>query len=298
MALPRPRLLALGLATLTVASVGAGTAALGDVQSASTAASTTVATPAPTAPVAPPAPAATAVPRPVTMWVRVGAANVWFKTAWVRRVDRPSLGAHPDLRRWVRGQSYAQRLRLGANLMTQALRGEQVVVIGTRGPWDHVRVPLQRGAVYRAGIVGWIAKAQLSPMPVPSAAAPALPRRGSSIVRAARAYVGTTYIFGGMTRVGIDCSGLTFLAAQRVGVLLPRDAADQARVGAAVARRALRPGDLVFFGPGGRGTIHHVGIYVGRGRILHAPHTGSTVRVSRLSSFRYYWGARRIVASG
>jgi cell wall-associated NlpC family hydrolase len=127
---------------------------------------------------------------------------------------------------------------------------------------------------------------------------PQLPHRGSSIISAARAFLGTTYIFGGMTHAGIDCSGLTYLAAQHVGAQLPRDAADQSRVGAGVRRKDLRPGDLVFFGPGSRDTIHHVAIYIGGGRVLHAPHTGSWVRITRLATFHDYWGARRLVPVG
>jgi cell wall-associated NlpC family hydrolase len=292
--------LALGLAAVAVTSIGVGTAAVGDVGGSTPVATT--ASPAPTAPAlaaptASPTTTASPAPKPVTMWVRVAAANVWFKTAWVRRVDRPSLTANPHLARWVRGMSYRQRLGLGRNLMTQALRGEQVSVLTTTGRWAKVRLPQQRGSVYRSGIVGWMPKVQLSAAPVAAAPVQQLPKRGSSLIRAARAYLGSTYIFGGMTRAGIDCSGLTYLAAEHVGIVLPRDAADQALVGKPVRRQALRPGDLVFFGRGSRDSIHHVGIYVGHGRILHAPHTGSSVRISRLSSFRDYWGARRLVPS-
>lgn len=291
--------LAVAAADVTTAATSGGSS----VRTTATAETTDVvatptATPTPTQAVA----TAAAVtpppkPKPVTMWVAVPAANVWDKLRHVRKVDRPSMGAHPDLRRWVAKMSYRQRLALGIRLMTQALRGEKVVVLARHGSWAKVRVVDQRGSVYRNGIIGWVQRAQLSTRPV-HVATHQLPRRGSSIVRAARAYLHTTYIFGGMTKVGIDCSGLTFVAAERVGVLLPRDAADQSRVGRAVRRSALRPGDLVFFGPHGRSSIHHVGIYIGHGRILHAPHTGSSVRVTPLSAFPDYWGARRIVPAG
>jgi gamma-D-glutamyl-L-lysine dipeptidyl-peptidase len=178
------------------------------------------------------------------------------------------------------------------------LHGEQVVLLGTRGPWAHVRVTQQRGNFYRAGIIGWVWRTQLSASPVQAVKPVQLPRRGSSIIRAAAAYWHTTYIFGGMTHVGIDCSGLTYEAAQSVGITLPRDAADQSRVGTAVPRRGLRPGDLVFFGHGARANIHHVAIYIGHGLVLHAPHTGSSVRITRLAKFPDYWGARRLVPSG
>lgn len=299
---PSPRLLALGLALVTVTSVAVGAAASDTAQTQTTATAsttTTAAAPSPTATAPPSVHPAThpPAPKPVPMWVRVRAATVWYRTDWVRRVDRPALSARPDLHAWVRHLNYAQRLGLGRNLMTQALRGEPVSVLGTRGGWAHVLLPRQRGSVYRLGIVGWVPRVQLSRTPVAPAYIQPLPHRGSSLIRAARAYLGTTYVFGGMTRSGIDCSGLTYLAALHVGVVLPRDAADQSRVGTAIARSQLRPGDLVFFGPGGRSSIHHVGIYVGHGRILHAPHTGSSVRVSPLSSFHDYWGARRIVPS-
>lgn len=296
--MPSPRnALLLGFAALAVAGGGL-TAAATTGTTVSTASTTTVTrTPADNV-TASPAATPSASPAPVTLWVRVTAANVWYRTDWIRRVDKPALGYAPDLSRWVHLQNYRQRLVLGNNLMTQALRGEQVVLLASKGPWAQVRLPQQRGNFYRFGVIGWVWRTQLSTAPVQPVPLPQLPRRGSSIIRAAAAYWHVPYIFGGMTRVGIDCSGLTYEAAQRVGLLLPRDAADQSRVGTAVRRSALQPGDLVFFGPGGRSSIHHVGIYIGHGKILHAPHTGSRVRISALSSFSDYWGARRLVPTG
>jgi cell wall-associated NlpC family hydrolase len=288
-------LILLGVASAAVVGAGLTAAATtgATLPLAGSSAPRPAATPAPTA-----TPTAAAAAAPVSLWVRVPAANVWYRTDWVRRVDRPSLGATPHLDRWVSNQSVQQRITLGNNLMTQATAGEQVVLVGTRGPWAQVRLPKQRGNFYRFGIVGWVWRTQLSATPVKIPASAPLPRRGSSLIRAASAYLHTTYIFGGLTRQGIDCSGLTYDAAQRVGVLLPRDAADQSRVGTPVRRKALRPGDLVFFGSGARSNIHHVGIYVGHGRLLHAPHTGSSVRISTLRSFHDYWGARRLVPTG
>ena len=54
----------------------------------------------------------------------------------------------------------------------------------------------------------------------------------------------------------------------------------------------------MFFGRGARANIHHVAIYIGGGRVLHAPHTGSSVRIDPLSHFPDYWGARRLVPAG
>ena len=298
--MPSPRnALLLGFACLAVAGGGLTAAATtGSTVSPVSSTTTPAASVDSTGTMSPPAPAPSASPAPVSLWVRVTAANVWYRTDWVRPVDRPAVSYAPDLTRWVRNQSYRQRLVLGNNLMTQALRGEQVVLLSSNGPWVQVRLPQQRGNFYRFGIIGWVWRTQLSTTPTQPAALPRLPRRGSSLIHAAAAYWHAPYIFGGMTRAGIDCSGLTYEAALRVGVLLPRDAADQSRVGVAVRRSALRAGDLVFFGPGGRSSIHHVGIYIGHGKILHAPHTGSRVRISALSSFPDYWGARRLVPTG
>lgn len=107
-------------------------------------------------------------------------------------------------------------------------------------------------------------------------------------------WLGTPYRLGGTTRRGIDCSALVQrVFAEAFGLELPRTTTQQVREGESVSRDALRPGDLVFFQP--PGYYHHVGIYVGQGRFLHAS-TSRGVKISSLDNRywrHYYWQARR-----
>ena len=103
--------------------------------------------------------------------------------------------------------------------------------------------------------------------------------------RAAMSQLGTPYLWGGESPGGFDCSGLVQWAYAHAGVALPRVAQDQYDAGPAVtAGDALLPGDLVFFGAG-PADVEHVGIYLGDGRLVDAPHTGAEVRVDVLASF-------------
>lgn len=98
---------------------------------------------------------------------------------------------------------------------------------------------------------------------------------------------------GGTSGFGFDCSGLTYLDYRARGRTIPRDADAQAATGAAVSRDALRAGDLVFFAA--RGTVHHVGIYAGGGRMVDSPQTGGVVEVVVVASGGYA-GARRYLS--
>ena len=124
------------------------------------------------------------------------------------------------------------------------------------------------------------------------------PPTGAQLVAQARRFAGLGYLWAGTSGFGVDCSGFTQLVYKAFGVTIPRDASDQATVGARVATRgALRAGDLVFFRDSA-GAIHHVGLSVGDGKMIHAPSTGSSVTTVSLSSEPYrseFAGGRRPV---
>jgi cell wall-associated NlpC family hydrolase len=120
---------------------------------------------------------------------------------------------------------------------------------------------------------------------------PAPPPTHSSVVTVAEQYLGVPYRWGGASPSGFDCSGLVMYVFAQVGVALPHSSYAQYGMGSPVSRDQLQPGDLVFFDG-----LGHVGIYVGGGAFIHAPHTGDVVKISSLSGWyaSTYVGARRI----
>lgn len=136
--------------------------------------------------------------------------------------------------------------------VTQALLGEPLRVEEQRGGWARVRTAYD--------YPGWLRAEALADgegeLPVDAAGSP---------VDVARTYLGTPYLWGGMTERGIDCSGLVHMAYRRLGRMLPRDADQQEDAGAEVAEP--RPGDLVTYG---EDVADHIAFWLGDGRILHS----------------------------
>jgi cell wall-associated NlpC family hydrolase len=129
------------------------------------------------------------------------------------------------------------------------------------------------------------------------AAAPRPPAHsveGDAIAAQAAALVGRPYQFGGADGAGFDCSGLALYVHERVGLTIPRTAAEQQRAARPIAPGQLEPGDLVFFRIHKR-SVDHVGIYAGDGRFIHAPRRGVAVMYSNLASGSY---ARHLAGAG
>ena len=112
---------------------------------------------------------------------------------------------------------------------------------------------------------------------------------GGQAVAIAERYLGVPYVWGGASPSGFDCSGLTMYVYAQLGVSLPHNAAAQYSGLPHVSESDLQPGDLVFFDG-----LNHVGIYIGGGSIIHAPHTGTVVQISSLSGGGSFYGAARV----
>jgi cell wall-associated NlpC family hydrolase len=125
----------------------------------------------------------------------------------------------------------------------------------------------------------------------PEGSTVAPPNVHGSVVGIAMHYLGVPYVWGGASPRGFDCSGLVMYVFAQIGVSVPHSSYAQAAMGTPVSISQLEPGDLVFFTG-----ASHVGIYIGGGQFIHAPHTGDVVKISSLSGYytSAFYTARRV----
>lgn len=124
--------------------------------------------------------------------------------------------------------------------------------------------------------------------PLYAASAPSA-RAAAAVAFAYRA-IGLPYVWGATGPSAYDCSGLTQAAWRAAGVALPRTTYTQITAGSRVPESRLRPGDLVFFYSG----ISHVGLYIGGGQMIHAPHPGAAVRIAPVSEMPFAGATRPV----
>ena len=246
-----------------------------------------------------------------TATVRVPVANVW---------EAPNAGHLPlDPHVWpTAAVTLSQRLALVGRMPTQVLYGERVRVLARQGGWTRIAVPDQPSPLDARGYPGWVRSWQLGPafsaplvvtakvarLPngmqvgfgsqvpagvVPASATRRLPVTRTDIVQTAKQFLGLHYLWGGLSRWGYDCSGLTWVAYRAHGITIPRDADAQFAAGRPVSLAEMLPGDLLFYE---RPVVGHVAMYIGGGKMIEAPNSRSEVRIVpvRTSDFR---GVRR-----
>jgi peptidoglycan DL-endopeptidase CwlO len=125
----------------------------------------------------------------------------------------------------------------------------------------------------------------------PEGSTVAPPNVHGGVVGIAMRYLGVPYVWGGSTPRGFDCSGFVSYVFAQIGVSLPHSSYAMFGMGTPVSISELQPGDLVFFTG-----ASHMGIYIGGGQFIHAPHTGDVVKISSLSGYysSNFAGGRRV----
>ena len=152
-----------------------------------------------------------------------------------------------------------------------------------------LRAQRARAAARRAEAAATPGSSTPAPEPATGALpAPAPNPQAEAAVRAALSQVGKPYQWGAAGPDSYDCSGLTMWAWARAGVSLPHNSGQQYAATPRVSRSDWAPGDLLFFGD----PIHHVGMYIGDGRMVEAPYTGSRVRTNSASRPDYVGAGR------
>lgn len=178
--------------------------------------------------------------------------------------------------------------------------GDSVQLIGREGNWYKISTSLAAcGYAYiSADYISTEKPVAKTSAQVTYGGASGAVSAGQRVVQIAEQFLGLPYVYGGSTPAGFDCSGFTSYVYKQLGYTLHRVSADQINNGVPVSKSELQPGDLLLFKKQGASRIHHVGIYVGDGMMIHSPQTGDVIKYASIVNGYYndcYYAARRIV---
>jgi gamma-D-glutamyl-L-lysine dipeptidyl-peptidase len=261
--------------------------------------------------------------------VSVPVTTVWCEPSAARDVDSPIIQAVPRPERWMSALGIPERLDLLGRVNTQALMGEPVLVVGEHDGWSEVRLPWQPTSQDFRGYPGWIPSAHITPAKQTADPLVVLSTRlcydaasrqtisvGSALrlidadsmrtpdgkvikltatpridpLTLAMTFLGVSYLWGGLSGWGVDCSGLVHVTARAGGIMIDRDSVDQF-ANAQAGTIPIDPDELRWFAHPATheraGRIRHVAFALQDNRILHAPRTGFSVEVIDASEQPY-----------
>ena len=193
-----------------------------------------------------------------------------------------------------------ERPNLDSEILGTYTERTEMTVIGINTGWYKVRHEGKTGYI-RSDLMDIISgqRAASASNAVPNSPPPANIALGQQIANFALGFLGSTYVYGGSSPSGFDCSGFSSYVYRNFGYTLTRNASGQYRDnGVQVNKASLAPGDLVFFSSNGGVSVTHVGVYIGDDEFVHASRTGVGVVISRLDSSYYinvWYGAKRII---
>ena len=177
-----------------------------------------------------------------------------------------------------------------SSILTSLSNGTAVTITGVSGGWYKVSVNGKSGYIKADYITTSVSSS------TNMASYSGLSAKRTAVLDYAAKFLGVPYVYGGSTPSGFDCSGFTSYVYKNTVCSIERVAQAQFDTTTRVSRDELLPGDLVFFGSSAY-SISHVGIYVGDGQFIHAPHTGDVVKYDSLSgsyATRFQGGGRVI----
>lgn len=197
----------------------------------------------------------------------------------------------------IKGNSINLRAEpvLGGRIISVLKQGLSVSIMEETESWLKVQLPDgQTGWVYRQFI-------ELKPLTAVTSREHFTKLPVDEIIAYAKKLLGISYVYGGSSPRGFDCSGFTMHVFAKFGIGLPHQSERQMEVGTEVrAKEELIPGDLVFFKTMGSSTVNHVGIYLGDNQFIHASSGHGAVRISSLDSgyyYKCYVGGRRLMSN-